>query len=103
MILAGDIGGTKTRLAVYPIGGKRKPIRHKTFLSQNFSALEEIIEEWLGKRPASIRVACFGVAGPVIDGRSETTNLPWVIDAKQISKRFGFAAVSLLNDLEAMA
>src|SRR6185312_10458343 len=64
---------------------------------------EEIIQEWLGKRPRSIRVACFGVAGPVIDGRCETTNLPWVVDSKKISKRFGIASVSLLNDLQAMA
>jgi len=104
MILAGDIGGTKTRLALFRVNEKqRKPVRRQTFSSRDYPSLEAILQEWLKGRTRLIRVACFGVAGPVINGRCETTNLPWIIDAKQISKRFGIASVSLLNDLQAMA
>jgi glucokinase len=104
MILAGDIGGTKTRLALFrAVGNQCKPVRMQSFLSRDYPGLEEILKEWLKGRTRSIRAACFGVAGPVINARSKTTNLPWIVDAKQISQRFGIASVWLLNDLQAMA
>src|SRR6266576_2245828 len=104
MILAGDIGGTKTRLALFRADGNRfKTVGMQVFPSRDYPGLEEILQEWLKGRTRSIRAACFGVAGPVINGQSKKTNLPWVVDARQINKRFGIASVWLLNDLQAMA
>ncbi len=104
MILAGDIGGTKTHLALFRADGKhRRPVRQQIFHSRDYSDLGEILQKWLRGQTHSIRVACFGVAGPVVHGRCETTNLPWIVDAKPISQRFGIASVVLLNDLQAMA
>lgn len=104
MILAGDVGGTKTHLALFRADGKhRRPVREQIFHSRDYSDLGEILQEWLKRQTRSIRIACFGVAGPVIHGRCETTNLPWIVDAKQISQRFRIESVSLLNDLQAMA
>lgn len=104
MILAGDIGGTKTHLGLFSVGGEgRKPVRHKIFPSRDYPGLEEILQEWLKERIRSIRVACFGVAGPVVKGRTKATNLPWIIDAARIRRRFKMDSVILLNDLEAMA
>lgn len=99
MILAGDIGGTHARLAFFAngelVGAERK------FLSSHYQSLEEIVAEFTQHQ--SPRAACFGVAGPVRDGRCKATNLPWVIDADQISQRLGIPSVHLLNDLEANA
>ncbi|MBI3610232.1 MAG: glucokinase [Nitrospirae bacterium] len=104
MILAGDIGGTKTLLALFRGQGEGPiSVRRQIFLSRTYSGLEEILQEWLPGQPPSIRIACFGVAGPVIQGRTETTNLPWVVDADRIRQRFGIPSVVLLNDLEATA
>lgn len=99
MILAGDIGGTNTRLAFFEKG---KLIgQEKKFPSQKYSSLEEIIREFL--QDQRVEKACFGVAGPVKEGKSKITNLPWVIDAVHISKALGIPSVHLLNDLEANA
>lgn len=99
MILAGDIGGTNTRLALFEkglmIGTERK------FPSHNYLNLEEILEEFLGTR--RVDKACFGVAGPVRDGKCRATNLAWVIDAAHISRSLQIESVHLLNDLEANA
>lgn len=104
-ILAGDIGGTKTRLALFEADDEKrlKPVDEKIFTSRDYAGLEKILQEWLSGRSRSIRVACFGVAGPVVNGRCETTNLAWIVDADQISQQFGVASVVLLNDLEATA
>jgi glucokinase len=104
MILAGDIGGTKTDIALFqPEGTELIEIRRETFPSRKFNSLDDIIERFLQSEDPSIHSACFGVAGPVINGRCETTNLPWIIDGTKIRQRFGFPMVILLNDLEAMA
>ncbi len=104
MILAGDIGGTKTILALFSWGaGAHTPMAESTFVSASYASLEAIIGEFLAANPASVEVACFGVAGPVVAGRASVTNLPWVIDAAAISASMGFGAVHLLNDLEAIA
>jgi glucokinase len=104
MILAGDIGGTKTYLALFRAeGGQLIQVRQEIFSSQAYAGLEEVIQKFLLKSEGSIESACFGVAGPVIKGRCETTNLPWVVDAEQIGKQFGIPSVALLNDLEATA
>lgn len=97
MILAGDIGGTKTHLAVFD--GK-KMVRGEKFSSKQASSLEEIIHTFLKEK---VERACFGVAGPVQDQKSHVTNLPWVIDAKKIASEFKIPRVALINDLEANA
>jgi len=135
MILAGDIGGTKTNLALYDWTTERvEPILEDSFHSADYKTLEEIIEEFLSTplpkpptedelddapveatteentetpelppEPIKLTAACFGVAGPVIDNRCRTTNLPWVIDGAALAERFTIPQVRLLNDLEATA
>jgi glucokinase len=103
-VLAGDIGGTKTRLALFAGGGAR-PLyrREQVFASRRYAALDDIIGEFLdagSQRPAA---ACFGIAGPVHDNTAATTNLPWRIDAAALAARFHIGCVNLLNDLEATA
>jgi glucokinase len=103
MFLAGDIGGTKTNLAVYAYhDGVLEAQRTASFASQDYATLTEIILAFLGAGSA-IRHACFGVAGPVKDRRVQVTNLPWVVDAAALQMQLGFQQVSLLNDLEANA
>jgi glucokinase len=131
MILAGDIGGTKTNLALYDWSdGRVEPVRLETFHCADYKSLEEILEEFLTppkppmllddievatsgeaevevesfpEEPIKLAAACFGVAGPVIENHSRTTNLPWVVDGAALAKRFDIPRVQLLNDLEATA
>lgn len=104
MLLAGDIGGTKTDLALFSAdAGPRAPIVQAEFVSRNYPDLRAIIRELVAKHPAPIEHACFDVAGPVIDGRAKVTNLPWIVDAADLAHELGIAAVYLLNDLEATA
>ncbi|MBM4121373.1 MAG: glucokinase [Nitrospira sp.] len=131
MILAGDIGGTKTNLALFDWTTERvEPVREQTFASADYKSLEEVVTEFLKppakepsepageeeaepaapqERPLSgpvIDAACFGVAGPVIDNRCQATNLPWVIDGADLAKHVKAphaSLVRLLNDLEATA
>src|SRR5213593_1481080 len=87
MILAGDIGGTKTNLALYSLeGGKLVPSAKKVFPSKNYSSLEAVLGEFMVEFPGPVAAACFGVAGPVIDGTSKTPNLPWFLDAREIAR-----------------
>ncbi len=102
--LAGDIGGTKTALALFSKeNGPFQPIVREIFPSQGFLSLDEIVEIYLARHAVRISGASFGVAGPVKDGRAEVTNLPWVIDARQLSALVHHAPVRLLNDLSAIA
>jgi glucokinase len=103
-VLAGDIGGTKTTLGVF-VAGKQRPVAAgvERFASGESPDLETIVERFLEKHPAVIRHACFGVAGPVVRGKSKTTNLPWEISEGALKKRFKWAHVRLLNDLTATA
>lgn len=99
MILAGDIGGTNTRLALFEngkmVGDKKK------FSSHQYESLEAVIQEFLqGKK---VEKACFGVAGPVRHGKAQVTNLPWSIDSAYITQTLNIPAVFLINDLEANA
>ncbi len=102
-VLAGDIGGTKTRLAIAEVSGSQvKPVFDESFQSRNFPSFDSLLGEFLSGKavPAS---AAFGIAGPV-EGRSvDVTNLPWRIHADELMKRFGFSRCTLLNDLEATA
>ena len=103
-VLAGDIGGSKTNLGLYVPGKTRPKVRvTATFPSKSADRLEAIIVQMLVRHPARIKTACFGIAGPVINGVCRTTNLPWVVSEKQLQKRFGWSKVRLINDLEATA
>ncbi len=104
IVLAGDIGGTKTNLGL--VG--RKEGRHSivamgSFPSQDAHCLEDIIDRFLEKEHRSVFSACFGIAGPVIAGVTKTTNLPWVVAEHSIRERFGWSKVRLINDLVATA
>jgi len=105
MILAGDIGGTKTNLALFSIKGKELEIQEKhQFTSQNFSSLEDVIKEFLNRtNTKKISKACFGIAGPVIHGECHTTNLPWDVSSANLQTLLSTQEVILLNDLEATA
>jgi glucokinase len=100
MILAGDVGGTKVHLALYDfIGGKLKHTQDKQYPAKEYSGLEEIVKEFLGQD--KVTAACFGVPGPVRDGRLRLTNLPWTLDSRELSAGLGIEHVFLINDLEA--
>ena len=101
MILAGDIGGTHTRLALFEETGELALRSEQKYSSRDFSDLETILRSFLGK--AQVTSACFGIAGPVRNQRCQTTNLPWIVDAKHISQTLAIPNVYLLNDLEANA
>jgi glucokinase len=104
MILAGDIGATKTRLALFASGPARSDsLSERTYASQEYPGLEVIVREFVKAAGAAIESACFGVAGPVKDGRSSTTNLAWVVDARDLARDLRLSRVALLNDLEASA
>ena len=100
MILAGDVGGTKVHLAVYDFTeGKLSHTRDKQFPAREYAGLEEIVKEFLGTDRVS--AACFGVPGPVRDGRLRLTNLPWTIDSRELATNLKIDHVFLINDLEA--
>ncbi len=105
MIVAGDIGGTKTLVALFErsAGGVRL-LREATFQSQAHSSLEDILGQFLHGPPASsLQAATFGVPGVVIDGHCATTNLPWTVDERTLAATIPVPRVKLLNDLEAAA
>ena len=104
MLLAGDIGGTKTNLAVFSTEvGLRAPLAEATFPSGHYSNLETLVREFLAQVDLPVDRAAFGVAGPVVAGRARITNLHWVMDEAQIQKTLNLSSVRLLNDLEAIA
>lgn len=104
MILGGDIGGTKTNLALFeptPAGPKKRI--SDSYSSRDYPSLEAIIDRFFSVHPTRAHDACFGVAGPVQDGRAAVTNLAWVVDSKFLARKLKIARVGLLNDLEASA
>jgi glucokinase len=103
MILAGDIGGTHTRIALFdPQVSPLRPMRQTDYPSQNYPGLSEIALDFIAQQTAKIDRCCFGVAGPVVDGKSHPTNIPWALDSAEIGARLG-APCMLINDLEANA
>ena len=101
MILAGDIGGTKTLLALYePDGTPRASVKIREFPSRDFTGLEAVIENFLGAQKNKVTHACFGIPGPITPGRIELPNLPWALDAGEIHSVLD-GRILLLNDLEA--
>jgi glucokinase len=102
VILAGDIGGTNARLALYGPSAK-KPVRVEVFESRAYPSIEGVLRAFLGPRPPKLRAATLGVAGPVVNNRCAATNLPWVIDGRALARRHRIKKVSLINDLVALA
>lgn len=103
-ILVGDIGGTKTRLAVYEVGeGTYHRRAEEVYASAAHRCLEEIAQAFLAGIGTTCQRACFGIAGPVRGGRSRTTNLPWWVEAGELCRVLEIPQVALLNDLEAAA
>lgn len=106
MLLAGDIGGTKTAVALFSTDTESDTLQavvEMTFQNREYDSLETIIYDFMRDNPKAITSASFGVAGPVVKGRANITNLPWVIDQEAIQKAFDFRKVHLLNDLESIA
>lgn len=104
MLLAGDIGGTKTVVALFTEElGPRYPLYKETFPSRQYASLEAVIQAYLQNKEVAVSHAAFGVAGPVVRDRAEITNLPWILDERHLERAFGFRRVHLLNDLQAVA
>jgi glucokinase len=107
MLLAGDIGGTKTLLGLFDaIPARPRQVLVRSFGTLDHADLQTMIALFLregGVAPTSIDTACFGVAGPIIGDAADLTNVPWRVDARQVATTFSLRRVSLLNDLEAMA
>lgn len=104
MLLAGDIGGTKTDLAVFDLKrDPETPIAQAEYPSGRYPDLQSIVREFLTGRDISVDRACFAVAGPVVKGEAHITNLPWVIQVEALAGELDLEAVYLLNDLEAIA
>src|ERR1700739_2910324 len=104
MLIAGDIGGTKTDLAIYSIeAGPQAPLVQAQFHSADYLSLQVMVLQFLAQAKIPIEHASFDVAGPVIDGQVKTTNLPWVMDEISLAKDLNLKSVRLMNDLEAVA
>ncbi|MBI5303912.1 MAG: glucokinase [Chloroflexi bacterium] len=103
-LLAGDIGGTKTALAIYARErGPHQPLAQATFASKDYASMEAIVHRFLADLDLKPTRVCIDVAGPVVDQRAQVTNLSWVVDARKLSEMLGNTPVCLLNDLEAIA
>nr|MDQ3804186.1 glucokinase [Acidobacteriota bacterium] len=105
MIIAGDIGGTKTNVALFESHGRRldRIIAQRSYPSGRYGSLEAIVGEFVAELKPLVTHACFGVAGPVSGGRVEATNLAWDVSAESLARALGLARVGLINDLEATA
>jgi glucokinase len=104
MILAGEIGATRTRLAAFETEGNRlQRVVEKTYMSQEHGGLSDLLAQFVRVEGIPVHSACFGAAGPVRGGRSKISNLPWIIDSRELAKQLKLDSVGLLNDLEAYA
>jgi glucokinase len=104
MILAGDIGGTSTRLALFDvIGGLLKPIVEQKYSSREHQNLDDIVRLFVTQHRQPVDRACFGIAGPVKNGQVKTPNLAWVVEADRLARELNLRTVALINDLEANA
>ncbi len=108
MILAGDIGGTKTTLAAFSLrsgaanGWEREPTALETYASRDHATFGELLEAFLTQYTPAVAACCVGVAGPVLDNRCAATNLPWVVDGADLAKRLHLDAAVVINDLAAV-
>ena len=104
MLLAGDVGATKTQLALYaPEFGARSPVFEAQVQSGDYPGLEALVQDFMARAGRSAQTACFDVAGPVIAGRAHLTNLHWQLDEETLRRTLGLEQVILLNDLKAIA
>jgi glucokinase len=107
MLLAGDVGGTKTLLGLFSYDSERPtPIEIGEFTTLEYDGLEPIVREFLGAwkvEPRTLAAACIGVAGAVTDQVARLTNVPWLVDAESLRTALGLARVEVVNDLEALA
>ncbi len=106
MLLAGDIGGTKSILALYPIQAQsdpRAPAVEKRFITRDFPSLARLLDAFLAGLDVEVDAACLAVAGPVVKGKAEAVNLPWVVTEQSLRARLGNIPVRLVNDLQATA
>ena len=102
MILAGDLGGTKSNLGLFDVQqGKLVRIARKRYTSHEYPGLKDITADFLAKNGAKVTAASFGIAGPVVNNTVRATNLPWVIDGAEMAAFLGLKYVRLVNDLEA--
>ena len=104
MLVVGDIGGTKTLVALFAPGSDpRKPVADKEYHSASFPGLDAIVRAFLAETGQQADIGCFDVAGPVVQGRVHATNLPWSMDEQGLARALGLRRVMLLNDLKAIA
>jgi len=104
MILAGDVGATHTRLAAFETeGNKLQSVVERVYETQHYKSLPEIISEFTRAEGVPVHQACIGVAGPVRGGKSKPSNIPWVIDSRELAQQLKLSSVGLINDLEAYA
>src|SRR6266853_296901 len=104
MILAGEIGATRTRLAAFETESNRlQRVVEKNYMSQQHDGLSGILTDFIKSEGIPVHSACLGVAGPVRAGRSKISNLPWTIDAREVATQLRLPSVGLLNDMEAYA
>ncbi|MFO7633678.1 MAG: glucokinase [Caldilinea sp.] len=104
MLLAGDIGGTKTHLAIFSLAeGPRRPVADAVFPSAAYTDLADMVREFVAQTQLPIEYASFDVAGPVVGGRAQLTNLPWIVDGAALAAALKLNRVWLLNDLQATA
>jgi len=100
MILAGDVGGTKVHLALFDFtDGEVKHMRDQQYPAKEYAGLEQIVKEFVVNE--KVTSACFGVPGPVRDGRLRLTNLPWTLDSRELATHLKIDYVFLINDLQA--
>jgi glucokinase len=103
-VMAGDIGGTKTHLAVFSSeSGLGAPLEEAIFISRDYPSLEALVREFLSRSGTKVDRASFGVAGPVVNGQAKITNLPWIMDEANLADTLGVTSVHLINDLLALA
>jgi glucokinase len=104
MILAGDIGGTNTRLAFFRWEDEHLRVAEEaTFRSREYGSLDEIVVQFVSSRKLAVKRASFGIAGPIKNGRCEATNLAWIVDGRKLAGKLDIEKVVLINDLEANA
>jgi len=103
-LLAGDVGGTHTRLAVFTSeSGPRAALFQKGYSNSEYQSFEEVVKGFLVEADTQVDGGCIGVGGPVVSGRVSFTNLDWVIDAEDLRSAFAWSSFTLLNDMEALA
>jgi glucokinase len=102
-VLAGDIGGTNARLAVFAADGSTlRSVREHVYPSGQYDSLGTIVTDFQRGDGTDVGAACFAVAGPVVDGEIKASNLPWVVRTTELAGRIGVARTTLINDFDAV-